>query len=190
VPFGPTRYSSDNLRIFLLTENGVREYEVKLDFSDGSHLTPSTDNFRYDVIVSARVLEIGVRYGDSRHIVVDLAQIPHHGPCDFTLAHALNLQLHGRELRIFIGTNRLRALVNGSEEDPDSLLCLDIESSGVEEGHRILQAVAGEGRGWIENERAPQRQFLRQERRGAVGIDSESTAAKLALEAPNPAPPG
>jgi hypothetical protein len=190
VPFGPTRYSTYNLRIFLLTENGVRVYEVKLDFTDGSHLMPSTDNFRYDMIVSARVVEIGVRYGDSRRTVVELDKVPHYGPRDFTLAHALNLQLHGRELRIFIGVNRASALVNGGEEDSDSLLALDIESSGIEEGLRILQAVAGEGKGWIETERARQRQFLRQERRGRpAGVDSAPSFQRLALGGPEPDDP-
>lgn len=186
VPFGPTRYSSYNLRIFLLTENGVRVYAVKLDFADGSHLIPRTDNFRYDVIVSASVVEIGIRYGDNRRTVVDLDRVPHHGPRDFALAHALSLQLHERELKILIGANRARALVKGEFEDPDSLLSIDIESSGIGEGLRILQAVAGEGRGWIETERARQRQFILQERRSRSRIEAPPSIQVVALEGPQP----
>lgn len=184
VPFGPTRYSSYNLRIFLLTANGVRVYEVVLDFTDGSHLLPGTDNFRYDKIVSARVVEIGVRYGGKRRMLVDLEQAAYRGERDFTLAHALNLQLHGRELRIIIGSNYGEALLSSEGEDAESLLSLDIESSGIEEGLRILQAVAGEGRGWIETERARQRQYFKQERHGYSSIDGAGTSPPLELGSP------
>ncbi|WP_335991030.1 hypothetical protein [Glycomyces sp. MUSA5-2] len=187
VPFGPTRYSSYRLRIFLLTENGVRVYGVELDFTDGSHFSPTRDNFRYDVIVSARVVEIGVRYGESRRAIVDLDRAPHQGPRDFTLAHALSLRLQKGELKILIGANRNRDLVNGGFEDPDSLLSIDIESSGIGEGLRILQAVAGEGKGWIETERARQRQVILKERRRPSRIEAPPTARSLALEGPESA---
>ncbi|MFC3494443.1 hypothetical protein [Glycomyces rhizosphaerae] len=183
VPFGPTRYSSYNLRIFLLTENGVRVYTATLNFSNGSHLLPGTDNFQYEKIVSARVVEIGVHYGGRRRMVVDLEQAAYQGYRDFTLAHALNLQIHGRELRIIIGANHGEALVKGEGEDAGSLLSLDLESSGIEEGLRILQAVAGEGRGWIETERARQRHYIKQQRRGPSGLDVSPTGRTLELDA-------
>lgn len=182
VRFGPVRYSFYNLRVFLLTENGVRVYKVTLDFADGTYFYATTDNFRYDMIVSAGVVEMGPRRGGLQ----PGAQGGHvHPP-----VHALRLQLHGREINIVVGDDRGRTLVDGAGEDSGALLRLELESSGAEHGLRILQSVAGEGKGWIETERARQREFFRQERPGRKGLGTGPAGRVLELEGPEVLDPG
>ncbi|MCH7230898.1 hypothetical protein L0U85_08555 [Glycomyces sp. L485] len=161
VPGGPIRYSTYQLRIFLLTNNGVRIYGAKLDFEDGSQIAPSMDNFRYEMIISAMLVELGVRYGDNGATLVDRDQLRPNG--NSTLAHAMDLRLHGRVIKIVIDNQRYRNLAAKTHEESKELLELAMETSGASEGLRILQSIAGEGKDWILTERSRQRRFFQRE---------------------------
>jgi|GEM_PF-1933342 len=53
---GPLRYASYQLTIFLLAEDGVRQVRASLDFTTGTLTIRERTSYRYDAIVSVRVL--------------------------------------------------------------------------------------------------------------------------------------
>ncbi|MEU5156147.1 hypothetical protein [Glycomyces sp. NPDC021274] len=192
VPDGPIRYSKYRLRTFLLTHNGVRIYSADLDFNDGSHLNPSMDNFRYDMIISAELVKSGVRYGRTGAALVDRNQIQPNMTADVALAHEMKLALHGRFIRIVIENQRYQNFAPQTPAEEKALLDLAMETSGAVEGLRILQSIAGEGRDWIVTERARHRRFIDRElftRNAAINrIDRATPAIESHEPAALPAP--
>ncbi len=53
---GPLRYASYRLVVFLLAEDGVRQVKANLDFMTGTLTERERTSYRYDAIVSVRVL--------------------------------------------------------------------------------------------------------------------------------------
>lgn len=53
---GPLRYASYRLLVFLLAEDGVRQVRASLDFMTGTLTERERTSYRYDAIVSVRVL--------------------------------------------------------------------------------------------------------------------------------------
>ena len=62
VLYGPSAFSAYVVLLFLLTEGGVRQVTVRLDFATGQHARRGRTTFRYEVIASAKVTEAGVRF--------------------------------------------------------------------------------------------------------------------------------
>jgi hypothetical protein len=56
IPGGPLRYAGYRLMVFLLAEDGVRQVRCSLDFLTGVLTVRERTNYRYDAIVSVRVL--------------------------------------------------------------------------------------------------------------------------------------
>jgi hypothetical protein len=76
---GPWRYSAYRLLVFLLTDDGVHQVEVDLDFNDGSHQERKRISFGYDAITAVtattanyaqRTFVLGLGNGESIEVTV------------------------------------------------------------------------------------------------------------------------
>lgn len=163
--YGPPRYSSYLVLVFLLTDNGVREFRVDLGFEDGSVRNERRASFRYDALVLAQVTEVGIRFaGERRHIVVfkddDIAAVtdPREG---MVVSRALRLSLkNSHDINLVI--ENFEGLSDQEVEDRGNLEELALGSSGVTSALYILEAVAAEGPGWITEERRRRDRRLRE----------------------------
>ncbi|MFD9584879.1 hypothetical protein ACFWBM_09390 [Streptomyces sp. NPDC059980] len=157
--YGPPRYSSYIIRLFLLTEGGVRQHEWTMDFITASHNREDRRSFRYDAIGSVAVTQIGLRgVGPHRTVVPLRNEPPATGlstrPADeLILAQALRLSLLNSE-NLDIVVENFHDFINRTWENPERLSQLAFETSGVSTALRILESVAAEGRGWFAAQRA------------------------------------
>jgi hypothetical protein len=169
VPYGPPRYSSYVLLLFLLTEGGVRQVSATLDLATGRFYNQRRDTFRYDMIASVRVEEVGVRIDAGHRRVLGREEIGRSSPRDLDLQRAFRLSL--------VNNQHVDVLVDGFQEgtferlpeDKAFLEELAMNTSGVSEALRILEAVSAEGREWLALERARRRRRL-QDFRASQGI--------------------
>lgn len=152
---GPPRFSAYHVWIFLLTPDGVRQITVRLDFPTGIARDQQRTEFRYDVIAAARVTEIGLRFDDGRREVIlpreDRDDRTDKGrrdavPSAFILFQGFRLSLtSGEEISITVENLDEWILQDGQDQVPDNS-----EFTGA---LRILEAVAADGRDWIERAR-------------------------------------
>jgi hypothetical protein len=70
VLYGPPRYSKYRVIVFLLTEGGVRQVSMHLDFCDGRVTNPLSHSFSYEKIAWAKVAEAGWRFDSGRRRIV------------------------------------------------------------------------------------------------------------------------
>ncbi|HJP73609.1 MAG TPA: hypothetical protein VJ914_05040 [Pseudonocardiaceae bacterium] len=175
VSYGPPRYDAYRVLVFLLTENGVWEYRVDLNFSDGSVRNKETSSFRYESLVRVRVVEVGVRFaGERRHVMVisadNVASVT--GPVPGVLLRkALWLSLANQD-DIQLVLENFDGLRGQAAEDNDALEQLALGSSGAATAVRILQSVAGEGREWITKQRQRQRRRIQEWNQSSRGRQS------------------
>ncbi|MEU9022101.1 hypothetical protein [Actinomadura sp. NPDC048394] len=71
---GPWRYSSYKMWIYLLTNAGVRQIAVHLDFASGTLSNQERTAFRYDAVASASIIEIGICFDQDRRAVLPPSQ--------------------------------------------------------------------------------------------------------------------
>jgi hypothetical protein len=193
---GPVRYSAYVVLVFLLTDNGVREVEVDLDFFTGVVRDERRTSFRYDALSSARVTEVGVRFaGDRRYVVLVEDQMHVGDPrSSLVVSQAFRLSLmDGQNINVLV--DNFDGLSDYGLENPAALLDLALDTSGVSGALRVLEAVAAEGREWIARERQRRNRRLREwhdnNRTPALGV-----ATRLGLEvggehtSPRHHPPG
>ncbi|HEU5024678.1 MAG TPA: hypothetical protein VFV01_07110 [Spirillospora sp.] len=158
VLFGPPRYSRYRVMVFLLTEAGVRQVSVNLDFFDGTVSNQRRNSFQYSNISSARVHEVGVRFdaGRRRVVVIDDESGDREPPKDIDsliLSQAFRLSLvDGQRIHIVV-ENFDHGFLDRLREDQDRLFELALDTSGVKSALRVLESVAAEGREWLAQER-------------------------------------
>jgi hypothetical protein len=154
VPRGPARYALARVSVFLLTENGIREFRTVLDASTGRPGGQGRLGFSYDVIVSAAVEEWDKQEGKLRRLIQlretfaeDFALPPLTDP---TIRLDLVLALtHGEAARIAVES--YQDLMEEGEQRRD-LFRVALETSGIGEAMRVLEAVAVDGRDWVVKE--------------------------------------
>ncbi len=157
---GPPRYSKYVIRVFLLTEGGVRQFAVDLDFGTGAIGNEQRAAFHYGALASASVVELGVRL-DDRHQPGGAAEEtpPAKSRVNGKAGDALVL---GRMFQLALMNNQLitvrvenfdAGLIDRIKEDHRHLLELALDVAGINGALRILESVAAEGRDWIERER-------------------------------------
>jgi hypothetical protein len=152
--YGPPRYSSYIIRLFLLTEGGVRQHEWTMDFITARHNREHRRAFRYDAIGSVAVTQIGLRgVGALRTIVSPGIGAATRPSDELILSQALRLSLLNSE-NLDIVVENFHDFIDRLSENPEQLSQLALESSGVSTALRILESVAAEGRGWFAAQRA------------------------------------
>jgi hypothetical protein len=147
----PRRYARYVIRLFLLTANGVRQLDVKVDFASGAENDQRRRAFKYDAIASAVIDEPTVRRFGRRQIATPDGGGPD-GQVRPIRRQSLTLTLvNGEEYAI--NADYESGLADENVLDPESLTALEMETSGAVSTLRTLESVAGEGREWIAKER-------------------------------------
>ncbi|TYB49801.1 hypothetical protein [Actinomadura chibensis] len=133
---GPWRYTAYIVWLYLLTEAGVRQVTVHLDFATGIASNQRRTTFRYDAIASAGIQEIGVGFADGRREV-----LPFDGRLLIGKSFTLAL-LNGENFHIDIES---LSEARGEQDDVDWLMHLSLDGAVADSALRLLEEVAAEG---------------------------------------------
>jgi hypothetical protein len=166
---GPPRYSMYVIRVFLLTEGGVRQFAVEMNFRTGMIGNEERAAFHYGAFASAMVLELGMRIDEHHRPDADgSASQPSKKDDDkggagdtLVLSRTFRLSLVNNQLISVRVENFDEGLIDRLKENRRHLLELALDVAGVNGALRILESVAAEGRDWIERERRRRDRRLR-----------------------------
>ncbi|WP_413810558.1 hypothetical protein [Streptomyces sp. OE57] len=122
---GPWRYSRYSFRIFLVTQDGVREISKEFDFTDAKRGKEQRSNYRFDALSSVQVTE-------RSEVGYDLELILNNGPA--------------RNIRVKDADTHQIAPDENAQETAE----IDLNSGGFIHTFRLLEGIAAEGKGWIE----------------------------------------
>lgn len=122
---GPWRYSRYEIRVFLVTKEGVREATAVLDFSRSRWRTVSRKNYRFDAVSSVHV---------------EIAS---------TRRYTLNITLSNGPTESIVVSEApdLDAVVDeeSQTDEPD----INLDTAGFSHALRVLEGIAAEGRPWF-----------------------------------------
>ncbi|GAA1286758.1 hypothetical protein [Streptomyces javensis] len=122
---GPWRYSRYSFRIFLVTQDGVREISKEFDFTDAKRGKEQRSNYRFDALSSVQVTE-------RSEVGYDLELILSNGP-------ARNIRVKDADAHHI-----------APDENAQEIAEIDLNSGGFIHTFRLLEGIAAEGKGWIE----------------------------------------
>lgn len=123
----PWRYSRYDMRLFLITHDGVREYRAEFDFEHAVITRNERNNFRFDAVSSVGVIKTN--------------------ELNYTLKLRLN---NGPPNRIRI-TEAARTQPD-TEHNLEGFSEINLDAAGFKPTLHILEGIAAEGRGWIERD--------------------------------------
>lgn len=129
---GLWRYSEYEGRLFLITQDGVRELIARLNFRKPEFEIRARNNYRFDAVSSVYVERSG-QYGHELRLT--LTNGPSH-----------EIEVTGVEVP-----------EAESEENPDMFARVNLDAAGFHHTLRILEGIAAEGKGWVERDRAGER---------------------------------
>ncbi|MFI7322582.1 hypothetical protein [Streptomyces venezuelae] len=122
---GPWRYSHYVFRLFLFTQDGIREMSSEFNFSDATRKNEQRSNYRFDALSSVQVAEnIDGGY--------DLELVLTNGPA--------------RKIRVKDADAHQLAPDESSQEISE----INLSAAGSTHTFRLLEGIAAEGKGWIE----------------------------------------
>ncbi|NUS43211.1 MAG: hypothetical protein HOQ24_05925 [Mycobacteriaceae bacterium] len=126
------RYSRYDLRVFLITEDGVREVLAQLDFEHIVFPGQERNNYRFDALSSVYVVE---HADNGRALSVTLTNGP-----------ARTINVTAAEIM------RPPAVRSNSDvsELPEYFLEMNLSAAGFWHAQQILEGIAAEGKGWID----------------------------------------
>lgn len=124
---GPWRYSKYDIRIFLLTQEGVREIGTEIDFEHAQHKGQERNNFRFDAVSSVHVATTT------------------------DLSYTLELSLMNGEPRNIRVTDPAGDK-SGLGKDAQSTASMSLDAAGFAHTLHILEGIAAEGKKWIERD--------------------------------------
>lgn len=127
---GQPRYSHYVLRLFLITDWGVREAGTKLDFSKAAFQGQDRNNYSYASVSSVRV-EVASEF-----------------------EYTIELTLSNGPTRPIRVTEPV-TIEEGSADDPADVARMDLDATGFTHALHILEGIAAEGRDWIDREPPP-----------------------------------
>jgi hypothetical protein len=122
---GPWRYSKYDIRLFLITQDGVREISTELDFERAAFNGQERNNFRFDAVSSVHVTQTG------------------------DLGYTLGLTLTNGPTRNIRVTDP-EGYQSDSSESPDAFSKINLDAAGFAHTLHILEGIAAEGKGWID----------------------------------------
>ncbi|MEV3935598.1 hypothetical protein AB0K52_06430 [Glycomyces sp. NPDC049804] len=128
-PAGPWRYSSYDLMLFLITDDGVREVSSTLDFEHAVFQGQERNNFRFDAVSSVEVSE---GPGGSRTLRLTLTNGPTR---ELYVTEAEDAEQYGTGWA-------------------DHLLDINLSAAGFVQALRILEGIAAEGKEWIDRDKS------------------------------------
>ncbi|MFE2327025.1 hypothetical protein ACFXD5_24385 [Streptomyces sp. NPDC059385] len=122
---GPWRYSRYSFRLFLVTQDGVREISSEFDFTDAKRGNLQRINYRFEALSSVQVTE-NTRTG------YDLELVLTNGPA--------------RNIRVKDADSHQLA----PEENAQEIAEISLDAAGFIHTFRLLEGIAADGKGWIE----------------------------------------
>ncbi|WP_440068988.1 hypothetical protein [Streptosporangium sp. OZ121] len=121
---GPWRYKKYQLLVFLVTQEGVRQFTVTLDFLKGTFHDRQRLNYRFEAVASVRV-----KQSDD-------------GGRDFQLA-----LVNGNEISVEVSSG-MEELQQG--ERPGAVSEVSLDAAGLPHTLHVLEAIAAEGKKWVD----------------------------------------
>jgi len=145
VLYGMWRHTAYILWVYLLTEAGVRQIAISLDFATGVLSNQKRTTFRYDAIASAGVEEVGERVDDGLRETA----VPEHGAAGaaprLSLRQSFHLALvNGESFAITVKKVELPP-AGPRHDDLPWLARLNLGPSGAVSTLKLLEEVAAEG---------------------------------------------
>jgi hypothetical protein len=123
---GPWRYSRYSFRLFLVTQDGVREVSTEFDFADAKRGdNEQRSNYRFDALSSVQVTE-------RTHVGYDLELVLTNGPA--------------RNIRVKDADSHQLA----PDENARDVAEINLNAAGFIHTFRLLEGIAADGKGWIE----------------------------------------
>ncbi|MFJ6520147.1 hypothetical protein ACIQJ4_18100 [Streptomyces filamentosus] len=122
---GPWRYSHYVFRLFLFTQDGIREISSEFDFSDATRRNEQRNNYRFDALTSVQVTE-------NADVGYDLELLLANGPA--------------RKIRVKDAEARQLAPTENSQEISE----ISLSAAGSTHTFRLLEGIAADGKSWIE----------------------------------------
>ena len=131
---GPWRYSRYDLRLFLITKDGVREVSSELHFERAAFNGQERNNYRFDALSSVHVAE-----GADKSHTLKLTLT--NGPTrDINVTDTSSMDSH------------YEAVLSDVVDDPANFLEMNLSAAGFDHALRILEGIAAEGKGWIDRD--------------------------------------
>ncbi|MFJ5805958.1 hypothetical protein [Streptomyces sp. NPDC093093] len=122
---GPWRYSRYSFRLFLVTQDGVREISSETDFTDAKRGNEQRSNYRFEALSSVQVTE-------STHASYELELILTNGP-------ARNIRVKDADAHQL-----------APDENAQEVAEINLNAAGFIHTFRLLEGIAADGKGWIE----------------------------------------
>lgn len=127
-PQGPWRYSRYRLLLFLLTDDGVRQVNIDLDFETGASGTTQRLNYRFDAVAAVRIEGIAARQQTF----------------ELTL-------FNGEPISIRVSEPDNETLQH--DENAAKIAELSLDAAGLSHTLHVLEGVAAEGKEWVKHRR-------------------------------------
>lgn len=127
-PSGPWRYSRYRLLLFMLTDDGVRQVNLDLDFESATHRTAQRLNYRFDAVAAVRIDGLAAK------------------------RPTFELTLFNGE-PISVRMTEPDAEVIQHDEDPTRITELSLDASGLSHTLHVLEGIAAEGKEWVRHQR-------------------------------------
>ncbi|MEE1764315.1 MULTISPECIES: hypothetical protein [unclassified Streptomyces] len=121
---GPWRYSRYNFRLFMVTQDGVREISTEFDFTDTKREKEQRSNYRFDAFSSVQITE-------RADVGYDLELILTNGP-------ARNIRVKDAD------THQL-----APDENARDIAEINLASAGFTHTFRLLEGIAADGKRWL-----------------------------------------
>ncbi|WP_156925913.1 hypothetical protein [Glycomyces arizonensis] len=132
---GPWRYSKYDLRLFLITADGVREVSSVLHFEEAVFDGQERNNYRFDALSSVHV--------------ADKAAAGHVLKLTLTNGPARNINVTDVSA---MEPQQEEAMQSDVDDLPENFLEMSLSAAGFEHALRILEGIAAEGKGWIDRD--------------------------------------
>ncbi len=142
---GPWRYSRYQLRVYLVTGDGVREVTADLAFKTGTFGEESRENFQLDNITSVKVTE---EVGGGRVLTV---MLNNGDPREIRVTESV---LSSASIEMETSDDLLGEGETSTLKDPDPEVLerveLNLDATGFQHALRMLEGIGADGKGWIE----------------------------------------
>jgi len=123
---GPWRYKRYQILVFLITQEGVRQLTVTLDFLKGTFHDRQRLNYRFEAVASVRVSQ-----ADNNERTFQLTLV------------------NGDEIRVEVSSG-MEELQQG--ENPGEVSEVSLDAAGLPHTLHVLEGIAAEGKGWVEQQ--------------------------------------
>lgn len=123
---GPWRYKKYQLLVFLITQEGVRQLTVTLDFLNGTFHDRQRLNYRFEAVASVRVSQAD---NDERTFQLTL--------------------VNGDEISVEVSSG-MEELQQG--ENPGEVSKVSLDAAGLPHTLHVLEGIAAEGKKWVEQQ--------------------------------------